>query len=270
MTEKKSKTGVYGLLAKIGTKLLPILGKILKATKVLKFALLAASLGAYAYLWTWKFAVLIIVALYWHEMGHITAAKHMGIKTKGIFFIPILGAVAVTDGNIKSYGQWSYVALAGPVSGLVQTLICCAAYYMTGIPMLAGAAGFIAFINVFNLAPLSMLDGGQVFRAITFSINRSLGLVFLLMSLIAAVFVAVKIHAALFAFLIILGSVDFISEFFKRRSNIKIQAGPTKMKPIQIAYTVAAYALTTIALIAIIKLMAQVPGAELANTFLAS
>jgi hypothetical protein len=198
---------------------------------------------------------------------------------------------------------------------------------MTGIPMLAGAAGFIAFINVFNLAPLSMLDGGQVFRAITFSINRSLGLVFLLMSLIAAVFVAVKIHAALFAFLIILGSVDFISEFFKRRSNIKIRdewikfandgyaqytklanetdpndnsetygnwkdyytnranelkdrytkradavmtSGPTNMKPIQIAYTVAAYALTTIALIAIIKLMAQVPGAELANTFLAS
>jgi hypothetical protein len=38
----------------------------------------------------------------------------------------------------------------------------------------------------------------------------------------------------------------------------------------QIAYAVAAYALTTIALITIIKLMAVIQGAGLANTFLAS
>ena len=330
MTESKNKAGFWGLFAKIGAKLLPVLGKLTKATKLIKFGLIALSLGSYAYLWTWKFAVLIIVALYWHETGHITAAKHMGIKTRGIFFIPIFGAVAITDGNIKTYGQWSYIALMGPVSGLLQTLLFWAAYSITGIPLLAAATGFIAFINVFNLFPIAMLDGSQVMRSIAFSINRGLGFVFMAVSLIFAAVCMFKFRAGLFAFLILLGGFDLVIEFLRRRSNIKLRdtylevasdcekwymehakkyaddpdtageyngfptfkdycvyygakekakyikkaddimkSGPTPMNKTQIAYTIAAYTMTAVALIVIIKLMAHVPGADLASTFLA-
>lgn len=330
--EKSTKTGLYGLAAKIGGKLLAVLPKFMKGIKLLKFGLLALSLGSYAYLWTWKFAVLVVVAILEHEYSHILAMKQMGMKTKGVFMIPLLGAVAVSESSAKTYGQWAYVAIAGPIGGLALTVAACVAYYITGIPMIAGAAGFIAFINVFNLFPISMLDGNQVLRSIAFSINKNLGFIFMIVSLLITMVFMFKFHAGLFAFLIIVGGVDLVIEFY-RRKNMKNQrdfylktadeeekwittnyyndfkddpgmvneykgfatfkgycdhkgskarkkytkkandimtAGPTPMNTKQIAYAIAAYALTTLALIVIIRLMAHVPGADLAATFLAS
>src|SRR5258708_7409264 len=309
---KENKTGLYGLVAKVVSKLWTIIPKLLKGTKFIKFGLLAVSLGSYAYLYTWKFAILIIVSLWWHESFHLLGAKHMGIKTKGMYFIPLLGAVAVTEGNVKSYGQWSYVAVMGPIGGTILALACCGLYYITGIPMIAAAAGFMAFLNLFNLFPVTPLDGGQIMRAIAFSIHKNFGFVFLVLSLIVGTVVMFKLHIGLFAFLIVIGAIDLIVEFYRRRSIIRMHNAymessaeyskylnyqhskimqewatarkekyiikakeilgsvPISMNKYQIIASVASYTLTAAILIAIVKLMSHIPGADLAASFLAS
>lgn len=60
MTAKeKSVVGKWGVFGKVGIKFLAYLPKLLKFTKLIKFGLLAISFASYAYLFTWKFAVLI-------------------------------------------------------------------------------------------------------------------------------------------------------------------------------------------------------------------
>lgn len=297
---KKKTAGVIGLSAKIGLKVLSMLGKLMKATKFLKFGLAAASFASYSIMFTWKFAVLLMISLAWHESGHVWAMRKMGIKTKGFYFIPFLGGAAIAEENYKTYGQNSFIAIMGPIWGLILSIICCAAYYATGIQLLAAAAGWMALLNLFNLFPVVPLDGGQIVRSIAFSIHKNLGFVFLVVSLIAAIIIMIQIKAALFAFLIFIGIIDLIVEFFRRKSidgkykrytelaesyketedsmsynYCKRKAGelklviPTSMSKIQLAQSLAVYGLIVAALIIIIKLMGSIPGADLAAEFLA-
>jgi Zn-dependent protease len=292
----QKKTGLWALIIKIGLKILPILGKLLKATKFLKFGLAAASFITYSMMFTWKFAILILIALAFHESGHVWAMRKMGIKTKGFYFIPFLGAAAIAEESYKTYGQNSFIALMGPVWGLGLSMASCAAYYATGNPIFAAAAGWMAFINIFNLFPVNPLDGGQVVRSIAFSIHKNLGFIFMIISLIVSTILMFKLKIGLFAFLIIVGIIELIVEFFRRRrinkaiSTLNQEAElaseytkdiwtnaaekiklvlPTAMNNKQLALSVGAYAFIVAALIVIVKLMAHIPAAGLAEQFLA-
>jgi Zn-dependent protease len=175
MTEKKSKTG-WGLFGKFGAKFLTYLPKLLKMTKLIKVGLLAISFASYAYLFTWKFALLIIIALGFHESSHVVAMKHKGFRTKGFYFIPFLGGAAIAEDKYKTYADNAFIALAGPIGGLVLAIGTYVAYLITGLPMLAAAAGWMAMLNLFNCFPLGMLDGGQVMKAIAMSISEKVGM----------------------------------------------------------------------------------------------
>jgi putative peptide zinc metalloprotease protein len=101
------------LLAPVGKVLI----KLLKAAKVVKVALISGSFVAYAYMFSWKFTLLILAFLFVHESGHIWAMKRRGMKTKGIYFIPFLGAAAVTDQSFKSYKDEVFYSSYGAVMG---------------------------------------------------------------------------------------------------------------------------------------------------------
>jgi len=83
--EKKSKVGVWALLGKLGSKLFGILGKLVKGVKMTKVGLAAASMAGYAMLWSWKFGLLLMIAIGFHESGHVWAMRKMGIKTRGFY-----------------------------------------------------------------------------------------------------------------------------------------------------------------------------------------
>lgn len=55
---------------------LKVIGKIGSvSTKVIKVVLLGTSFAAYSYLFSWQFALIILVQLIIHEYGHIWAMK---------------------------------------------------------------------------------------------------------------------------------------------------------------------------------------------------
>ena len=91
------KAGLLTLAGKIFAKVLPVLVKSLKLLKFGKMGLAAASFAGYAILFSWKFALLLMIAVGWHESGHVWAMKKMGIKTKGFYFIPFVGGAAVAN-----------------------------------------------------------------------------------------------------------------------------------------------------------------------------
>lgn len=289
--EKKSSAGLWALLAKLGSKLIGIATKLLKGLKFTKFGLAAITLAGYSAVYTWKFAVLLMVAIGFHESGHVWAMKKMGIKTKGFYFLPFIGGAAIAEEEYKTYGENAYIAIMGPVWGALLAGICAVAYYVTGTPWLAAAAAWMATLNIFNLLPITPLDGGQLMRSIAFSIHKTLGVVFLVLSMMFGMFIMFKLKIGLFALILFVGGLELFLELRKRFQLAKVKSGelptwklpasmldesqpdglkryPASMNVKQLFLTVGSYVGTIAVLVSILFMMEHVPGADLAKSFL--
>ncbi len=157
-------------IAKIGAvalKLGPVLFKLLKSGK---FLLLFASFAAYAWLWGPLFGAGFLALIAIHESGHVWAMRRAGIKTRGMYFLPFMGAVAVVDQNLKSRWQEYWLTIMGPVFGLAGVLAVLGLWFATRHPIfiLLTLAG--AFLNLINLLPILPLDGGRILRSVTLSV----------------------------------------------------------------------------------------------------
>jgi Zn-dependent protease len=187
---RRITVGLVALAFKFGPKIGSALFSIFKGLKVGKVGLAAASMTAYSCLLTWQFALLIMFALFVHESGHIWAMKRSGLKTKGIYFIPLLGAAAVSDGEFPSRRSEAFIALMGPIWGLAFAAETGGLYFVVKEPILAAATGWMAAVNLFNLLPVNPLDGGRVFKSIAYSTSSWLGLGFLILGVVVTTFVA--------------------------------------------------------------------------------
>ncbi len=217
----KSKVGPLAILVKIGPKLGALGLKLLKGLKAGKVIFAVASLAAYSYLFTWQFAVLILFMLFVHESGHIWAMKKCGMKTKGIYFIPFLGAAAVTDEEFKSRNDESFIAIMGPIWGLALSLIALVVYDMTNNPFFAATASWFAMINLFNLIPINPLDGGRIAKSIAFSLHSRLGYLVMAVGLIATIILAIKVRFGLFLLLFVIGSLELFFEVLGNKRQKK-------------------------------------------------
>ncbi len=254
-------------LTKIFLICLKFLGKGLSLfAKISKFALAGASLAAYTYLYSWKFAVIILIQLFIHEYGHLWAMKKTGIKTKGIFMLPFLGAACVADEDFKSRYDESYIALMGPVFGLVCAFATLLVYFYTGLPMYAAAASWMALVNLFNLLPINPLDGGRVLKSITFSIGNWFGLITLILGLICSIILTVYFKIWIFVILLIASGIELWMEWYFVQKKI------TNPKPImdrkQIFTVVGAYIFLASVLFYFMALTSNIPGAKLAMEML--
>ena len=209
----KITAGIVALAVKIGPKVLTVAVKLAKTAKIGKMGLAAGSMAAYAYLFTWQFAVIIMVSLFFHELGHIWAMKRCGLKTKGIYFIPFLGAAAVSEEMFKTRRDEVYVAIMGPIWGFALAVGTALVYVFTGNTFFAAAAGWMAMINLFNLLPISPLDGGRIMKSIAFSINSKMGFIFLVIGIIISMILTVWAGMILFVFLLFIGSLELFFEY---------------------------------------------------------
>ncbi len=211
--------GMAALGAKIGTKLLSVGIKFAKVIKVGKFGLAIGSLATYTYLFTWQFAIMIMVSLFIHEFGHIVAMKRCGLHTKGIYFIPFVGAAAVTDGMLKSRKDEVFIAIMGPVWGFGLAILTALVWIVTDNTLFAAAAGWMAMLNLFNLLPINPLDGGRIMKSITFSINSNMGFIFLGIGIVASMILTLLAGILLFSVLIFISCLELIFEY--RRYSAK-------------------------------------------------
>lgn len=120
------------------------------------------SIGVYAMLYGWRFAVGVVALIFVHEMGHYLAAKQRGLNVGAPTFIPFVGAWIDMKDKPHNVETEAYVGLAGPFTGTLGALACYygGEYYHSPLLTSLAYTGFI--INLFNLVPVSPLDGGRV------------------------------------------------------------------------------------------------------------
>ncbi len=217
----RANVGFVVLLAKLGPKLFPLLVKLQDALITLakslfgfKAAGVAASVGIYSLLLSWQMGIALVVFIAIHEYGHLWAMKQCGIRTRGMFFIPGFGAVAVADEKFGSAGNEAYIALMGPVFGLLFFVAPASLYYLyTGEPLYAVIASFTAFINLINLLPVVPLDGGRVLKALAYSPNLGIALGITVGISLVATAIAVPFGYYLIAVMAFVGLWEVAQEF---------------------------------------------------------
>jgi len=124
------------------------------------------SIGAYALLWGWQFAVGFVVLLLVHELGHVLEAKRQGLPVSAPMFIPFLGALITLKELPDNAWAEAKVAIAGPILGSLGAAATwgLGEYFDSQLLVALAFTGF--FLNLFNLAPISPLDGGRIVAAI--------------------------------------------------------------------------------------------------------
>ncbi|HEX4085633.1 MAG TPA: site-2 protease family protein [Chthoniobacteraceae bacterium] len=125
------------------------------------------SMWFYAKFYGWPFALGFVVLIFIHEMGHLIAARIMGLKVGAPMFIPFLGAMIMLKEVPANAWVESVVGIGGPLLGSLGALGAAALYPVThnALFLVLGYTGF--FLNLFNLVPIVPLDGGRIVSAIS-------------------------------------------------------------------------------------------------------
>jgi Zn-dependent protease len=148
----------------------PVIALVITAAKFgfvfLKFSSIFIAIAAYALIFGWKFAVGFVLLIFIHELGHYIEAKREGLNPKLPVFIPFLGAyVQYTSGQPW---QTVRVAIAGPILGGAAAAVCLAIAQSNGSRLLYALAYSGFFLNLFNMIPFGIFDGGAVWRSARF------------------------------------------------------------------------------------------------------
>ena len=132
---------------------------------VLKFFGIFLAVGGYALIWGWKFAVGFVLLILVHELGHYLEAKREGLDPQLPVFLPFLGAYVALR-NMR-FDPWvnARVSLAGPIAGGIGALACLATAETTDSDFWSALAYTGFLLNLINLAPIGILDGGHVLRS---------------------------------------------------------------------------------------------------------
>ena len=121
----------------------------------------------YTAMWGWKFAVGFVLLLLVHECGHLLVAKRFGLKVGAPVFIPFMGAFIALKEAPKNAWIEACVGIGGPMLGSLGALLCNSLGEIFNAPIFIALAWFGYFLNLFNLTPVGMLDGGRIVTAMS-------------------------------------------------------------------------------------------------------
>lgn len=164
----RPRRGIGAALGAVGVLLL-------KFGSVLKLALPFAKTGItmvimiwiYSMRWGWVFAAGFVVLILIHECGHLIVARYFGLPVSAPLFIPFVGAAIALKAMPKNAWVEACVGIGGPALGTAGALACGALFYPTHDPLFLALCYSACFINLFNLIPISPLDGGRIAAAIS-------------------------------------------------------------------------------------------------------
>lgn len=163
--------GRFARLGTLGVVLAFALGKfkfVLMGLKLMKFSsiiTMLVSIWAYSTIWGWPFAAGFVLLIVIHELGHGIVMRMMGIPAGAPTFIPFVGAVIAMKGRPRNAYVEALVAFGGPVLGSLAAVVCLVLAWIlqSDFWMSLAFSGFM--INLFNLLPISPLDGGRIVGA---------------------------------------------------------------------------------------------------------
>lgn len=123
------------------------------------------SLWIYVVIFGWKLAVIVMLLLLAHELGHYFAFRAYGLPARLPAFVPLLGAF--TAGAVPDDMEHdAYIALAGPLVGLGLAAACYAVGQVQHERFWYACADLSAFLNLFNMIPMPPFDGGRIIGAL--------------------------------------------------------------------------------------------------------
>lgn len=162
-------TAVGVLIAKFFAKLKFILLPALKFLPVIlkSGGTMLLMIVVYMQLWGWKFAVGFVLLLLVHECGHLIVAKKFGLKVGAPVFIPFMGAFIALKEAPRNAWMEACVGIGGPILGSLGALACNSLGELLNQPIFFALAWFGYFLNLFNLTPVGMLDGGRIVTALS-------------------------------------------------------------------------------------------------------
>ena len=154
------------LIGRILAPLAVLVGVLVKfGAFVLKFFGIFLAVGGYTLIWGWKFAVGVVLLILAHELGHYVEAKREGLDPQLPVFIPFLGAyVALRNARFDPWVN-ARVSLAGPIAGGLAAAVCLAFAFALDSDLLRALAYAGFLLNLINLVPIGILDGGHVLRS---------------------------------------------------------------------------------------------------------
>jgi putative peptide zinc metalloprotease protein len=227
-----------------------------------KIGLFVLTFALYSVVFNWKFAILLMLAIGLHESGHVWAMRKVGIFTKGFYFIPFFGGVALGENKYKSYADRVIVFIMGPLWGMLMALATLFLYWLTNDPLLGAAAYWQGMLNLFNLLPVNPLDGGRIFNAIFASVHKRIGDIFSVASILALGLLVWKLHAPILILIVVFAIIDFISN----KLNAVADDIP-KLSFKEVCMTLVIYA-TVVLMLAGIVAATLVPGKHFSEIFL--
>lgn len=203
--------GLLALAVKLGAKAVAPIAGLFKGAGG---ALALASAGLLALVFSWEGVLALMGMLLFHELGHVVAMRRAGMKVRGIYFIPFMGAAAVSDDVWPTRRHQAIIALAGPLWGAALTAVPVAILAFAGgdHSLLAAIAAVWALINLLNLLPIAPLDGGRLLSAVGYSLHSRLALGLSIGALVAGAAAAVYWGLLLFPLLLVIGLAELASE----------------------------------------------------------
>lgn len=164
--QRKSARGIGAIAAAIAAFLAKFKFLLLVGVKLLGASwTFLLSLWIYVALFGWKLAVVVILLLLAHELGHYFAFRAYGLPVRLPAFVPMLGAFTA-GAPPEDLEHDAYIALAGPLTGLGLAAACYAIGAQSNDRFWYACADLSAFLNLFNMIPMPPFDGGRIIAAL--------------------------------------------------------------------------------------------------------
>lgn len=144
---------------------------VLMAGKIGKFLMtggtMLISIVAYAFVYGWRYAVGLVGLIFTHELGHYMAAKQSKLDVGAPCFIPFVGAWIQLKEQPMNAEVEAFVGMAGPLVGSAAAFLCYLMAESNGSMLLMAIAYSGFMLNLFNLIPITPLDGGRIVAVIS-------------------------------------------------------------------------------------------------------
>ena len=140
-------------------KAVPALGTLVSL--LVSFGLYTAAFGS-----AWAAAGLVLMILV-HEMGHVVEIRRQGMAASAPIFIPFFGAAIFQRQHAQDPIKQAEIGIAGPIAGTLGATAAWVLYGATHQPVFLFWAWIGFYINLFNLIPFGMLDGGWILAPIS-------------------------------------------------------------------------------------------------------
>lgn len=131
------------------------------STLLLSFVLYAKFYGGFAV------AAGLVLMILLHELGHVFEIRRQGMKATAPIFIPFLGAAIFQREHATDPIKQAQIGIAGPIAGTVAATAAFVLYGATHWDVLLFWAWIGFYINLFNLIPFGMLDGGWILAPVS-------------------------------------------------------------------------------------------------------